>query len=75
MHGATEAQGAWLRERAMRLPKGRNTIIVTHMPNIARAFPDWGTVADGEIVIVGPDTKGRAQPLGRIKIEEWSRFR
>lgn len=75
MKGATDAQGAWLRERAMRLRKGTNTIIVTHMPNIARAFPEWGAVSDGEVVILGPSTKGSAQPLGRIKIEEWSRFR
>lgn len=75
MQAVAEAQGAWLRERAMRLPKGTNTIIVTHMPNIARAFPDWGAVADGEVVVVGPDDRGTTRPLGRIKIEEWSRLR
>ena len=75
MQGATEAQGAWLRERAMRLPKGTNTMIVTHMPNIARAFPEWGPVADGEVVIVGPGTTEKTQLIGRIKIEEWPRFR
>lgn len=75
MQGVSEAQGAWLRERAKRLPKGTNTIIVTHMPNISRAFPDWGAVADGEVVVVGPDGKGGAQPVGRIKIEEWPRLR
>jgi len=71
----SEAQGVWLRERAMRLPKGTNTIIVTHMPNIASAFPGWGAVADGEIVIVGSDEKGGTRPVGRIKIEEWSQLR
>jgi phosphohistidine phosphatase SixA len=75
MQGVTEADGAWLRERAMRLPKGTNTIIVTHMPNITRAFPDWGAVADGEVVVVGPDGKGGTRPAGRIKIDEWSRLR
>jgi phosphohistidine phosphatase SixA len=75
MQGVTEADGAWLRERAMRLPKGTNTIIVTHMPNIMRAFPDWGAVADGEVVVVGAGEKGGAQAVGRIKIEEWSRLR
>jgi phosphohistidine phosphatase SixA len=75
MQGATDAQGAWLRERAMRLRKGTNTIIVTHMPNIARAFPEWGAVSDGEVVIVGPGTRESTQPLGRIEIDEWSRFR
>jgi phosphohistidine phosphatase SixA len=75
MQGVSETDGAWLRDRARRLPKGTNTIIVTHMPNIARAFPDWSAVADGEVVVVGPGEKGGAQPLGRIKIEEWSRLR
>jgi phosphohistidine phosphatase SixA len=75
MQGVTEADGAWLRERAMRLPKGTNTIIVTHMPNISRAFPDWGAVTDGEVVVLGPDGKGGTRAAGRIKIEEWSRLR
>jgi phosphohistidine phosphatase SixA len=75
MQGVTEADGAWLRERATRLPKGTNTIIVTHMPNITRAFPDWGAVADGEVVVVGSDGKGGTRPVGRIEIDEWSRLR
>jgi phosphohistidine phosphatase SixA len=75
MQGVSDAQGAWLRERAQRLPKGTNTLIVTHMPNIARAFPDWGTVADGEVVVIGPDGNGGAKPVGRIKIDDWPRFR
>jgi phosphohistidine phosphatase SixA len=75
MQGVTEADGAWLRERATRLPKGTNTIIVTHMPNITRAFPDWGGVADGEVVVVGADGKGGTRAAGRIKIDEWSRLR
>jgi phosphohistidine phosphatase SixA len=75
MQGVSEAQGAWLRERVMRLPKGTNTIVVTHMPNIARAFPDWSAVADGEVVVVGSDGTGGVQPVGRIQIDEWSRLR
>ena len=71
MQSVTDAQGAWLRARATRLPKGTNAIIVTHMPNISRAFPDWGTVADGEVVVVAPDGNGGAKPVGRIKIEDW----
>lgn len=74
MLAVAEAQGRWLRERALRLPKGSNTIIVTHSPNITSAFPEWGAVADGEAVVVGPDGKGGAQALGRIKIEEWPAF-
>jgi phosphohistidine phosphatase SixA len=75
MQGVSEAQAAWLRERARRLPQASNTIVITHMPNISRAFPDWGSVADGEVVVVGPDGKGGSQPVGRIKIEEWPRLR
>lgn len=75
MQGATEADGAWLRERARRLPKGTNTIIVTHMPNIARAFPEWGAVDQGEVVVVGSDGAGEARAVGRIRIDEWSRLR
>jgi phosphohistidine phosphatase SixA len=75
MQGVSEADGAWLRARAAQLPKGTNTIIVTHMPNIARAFPEWGAVADGEAVVVGPDGKGGTRPLRRITIDEWPRLR
>jgi phosphohistidine phosphatase SixA len=75
MQGVTETAAAWLRARALTLPTATNTIIVTHMPNIERSFPEWGAVAEGEVVVVGPDGKGGAQPLGRIKIEDWSRVR
>ena len=71
MQDVAEKQAAWLRERAMRPTKGTNTIIVTHMPNISRAFPDWGAVADGEAVVVGPDRNNGIGPVGRIKIDEW----
>jgi phosphohistidine phosphatase SixA len=71
MQGATSAQATWLRERVTDLPAGTNTIIVTHMPNISQAFPAWGTVADGEAVIVGAG--GRV--VGRIKIDDWPRLK
>lgn len=75
MQTVTEAQGAWLRQRATQLPKGTNTIIVTHLPNLQRAFSEWGMVADGEMVVVGSDGKGGVMPVGRIKIAEWPRLR
>jgi phosphohistidine phosphatase SixA len=75
MQAAADPQAQWLRERANRLPKGTNTVIVTHSPNISRAFPEWGAVADGETVVVGPDEKGMPGALGRIKIEEWPGLR
>ena len=43
MQGVTEAQTAWLRSTAAERPRpGGNRVIVTHQPNLARAFPDWG---------------------------------
>ena len=71
MQGATDAQVDWLRTRVSQLPAGTNTIIVTHMPNISRAFAAWGAVGDGEAVIVGAG--GRV--VGRIKIDEWPRLK
>ena len=71
MQGATDPQADWLRKRVAQLPAGTNTILVTHMPNISRAFPDWGAVADGEAVIVGAG--GRV--VGRITIDEWPRLK
>jgi phosphohistidine phosphatase SixA len=75
MQGASDAQAAWLRERVTHAPFGTNTVIVTHMPNLARAFPEWGAVADGEAVVLRPDGRGGATIVGRIKIEEWPKLR
>jgi phosphohistidine phosphatase SixA len=76
MQGITEAQAAWLRTRVTETPRVGNTILVTHQPNLSRAFPDWGaSVADGETVILRPDGKGGIALIGRIPIEAWSRLR
>ena len=75
MKTATDEQGTWLRERAARLPKGTNTVIVTHMPNLARGFPELGPVADGETIVFGRDGTGAVRALGRIRIDEWPRLR
>jgi phosphohistidine phosphatase SixA len=75
MQSAGEAQAAWLRASAAKIPVSGNTIIVTHMPNIAGAFPAWGSVADGEAVVLHPDGKGNFDLTGRIKIEEWPQLR
>ncbi len=74
MQGATDAQGRWLRDHAAQFPKDTNTFIVTHMPNISRAFPEWGAVADGETVVVGPDGHGGATVVTRILIDDWPRL-
>jgi len=75
MQGITEAQADWLRTRVTETPRLGNTVLVTHQPNLSRAFPDWGSsVADGETVILRPDGKGAYAVVGRIPIQEWSRF-
>jgi phosphohistidine phosphatase SixA len=59
MQGVTEVQATWLRTRVAQSPQSGNTLIVTHQPNLARAFPDWGAaVADGETVVLRTDGKG-----------------
>jgi phosphohistidine phosphatase SixA len=76
MQGVTDAQAAWLQKKVTDLPAGTNTVLVTHMPNIARAFPSLAPgVSDGEALVFGADGKGGAALVGRIKIEEWSRLR
>jgi phosphohistidine phosphatase SixA len=71
MQGGTEAQAVWLRKAVTQFKAGTNTILVTHFPNIRGAFPELTDVADGEALVYGPDGKGGATLLARIKIEEW----
>ena len=76
MSGGTEAQAAWLQKRVTQFPKGTNTVLITHLPNLTRAFPQWANgMADGEAMIIGPsggpDGKGGATMVARVKIEEW----
>jgi phosphohistidine phosphatase SixA len=71
MQGVSDAQGVWLQKKVAEMPRSANTILVTHMPNLTRAFPQVSGVADGEVLIFRPDGKGNASLIGRIKIEEW----
>ena len=57
--------------RPTEVPRSANTILVTHMPNLTREFPQISGVADGETLVFRPDGKGNAPLIGRIKIEEW----
>src|SRR5579864_256174 len=76
MQGGTEAQATWLRNRVTQFPSGANTILVTHFPNIRDAFPQFAAgLADGEALVFGPDGKGHATLVARIKIEEWPGMR
>ena len=72
MQGGTAAQAAWLQKQVARFPTATNTIVVTHLPNIVGAFPQFASgMADGETLIFGPDGKGQAILVGRVRIEEW----
>jgi phosphohistidine phosphatase SixA len=76
MQGGSEAQAHWLQHQVTQFPSGTNTFIVTHNPNITAAFPQiGGPVLDGEALVFGPDGKGGATIVARIKIEEWPSLR
>jgi len=70
-----ESQAAWLQKHVTEFPSGSNTIIITHQPNIAGAFPQWSdSLSEGEALILGPDGKGGAILIARVKIEEWPKL-
>jgi phosphohistidine phosphatase SixA len=76
MSGGTDAQAKWLQNRVTMFPSGTNTILVTHLPNLTRAFPkDAMGMADGEALIFAPDGSGGAKVMARVKIEDWPRFK
>lgn len=76
MTGPTEAQVMFLRAKAAERPRQGNTVLVTHQPNLARAFPEWGaSVEQGETVVVRPDGRGAFTVLGRIPIAAWPGLR
>jgi hypothetical protein len=35
----TEARTGWLKQQVLERPRGTNSILVTHLPNMAAAFP------------------------------------
>jgi phosphohistidine phosphatase SixA len=73
MQAASASQSSWLQRQVMRWPTKTNTVVVTHLPNIAAAFPDYSQgLADGEALVLGPDGKEGIRLLGRVKIEEWT---
>jgi phosphohistidine phosphatase SixA len=72
MQGVAQSQAAWLRTKVTQLPSGTNTILVTHLPNMAGAFPQsTAGLADGESLVFGPDGKGGSALVARVKIEDW----
>jgi phosphohistidine phosphatase SixA len=76
MAGGTEAQAVWLRKIVTQFPAGTNTLVVTHFPNLTSAFPQQAAgVEDGEALIFGPDGKGGARVVARVKIEDWPKMK
>ena len=74
MQGAVEReQTEWLQKKVKELPRGTNTLLVTHVPNVTAAFPgEVPAVLQGEALVFGADGRGGSRVVGRIKIEEWS---
>jgi phosphohistidine phosphatase SixA len=76
MSGGTEEQAKWLQKRVTEFSAGANTILVTHLPNLTKAFPQEAMgMADGEALVFGPDGKGGAKVVARVKIDEWARMK
>ena len=69
-------RGAWIRAQISAPPAhGTNTLIVTHLPNIAEAFPEEAKgLQDGAALIFHPEGQGRATRVGKVRIEDWPRW-
>ena len=61
------------RKLAAAMPEpGKNTLIVTHKPNIVDAFgKDWFDVKEGEASIFRPDGSGKAVLIVRVQAIDW----
>jgi phosphohistidine phosphatase SixA len=76
MQAASDAQAAWLQKKVAEFPAGANTILITHLPNILKAFPQLTPAPeDGEAIVFGPDGKGGATAVARIKMDEWPKMK
>ncbi len=52
---------------------GKNTLLVTHKPNIVGAFGKaLEDIDEGEIAVFKPDGSGKSQLVGRIKEADWA---
>jgi hypothetical protein len=73
MSGVTKAQSAWLQQQVLVLPRGTNTLLVTHLPNMAAAFPqETSDLSDGETLVFHADGTGGRTLVARIKVEQWA---
>ena len=62
-----------LRKLAATIPEhGKNTLIVSHKPNIIDAFgKDWFDVREGEASVFRPDGSGKAVLVARVQAIDW----
>jgi phosphohistidine phosphatase SixA len=62
-----------LKKMAGTMPEaGKNTLLVTHKPNIIDAFgKDWFEVKEGEASIFKPDSAGKAVLVARVQAVDW----
>ncbi len=62
-----------MRRMAGTLPEaGKNTLLVSHKPNILEAFgKDWFDLQEGEMSIFKPDETGKSIFIARIQALEW----
>ena len=57
---------------ATRPAAGKNTLIVTHKPNILDAFgKDWFEVREGEASVFKPDGFNKLIPVARVQAADW----
>jgi phosphohistidine phosphatase SixA len=68
-----ERRAAALRKMASTIPvDGKNTLIITHKPNIIDAFgKDWFEVKEGESSIFKPNGSTKPVLVGRFQVTEW----
>ena len=51
---------------------GKNTLIVSHKPNIVDGFgKEWFEIKEGEASIFKPDGTGKAVLIGRVQAVDW----
>jgi phosphohistidine phosphatase SixA len=69
-------QAEWLRKRAATPPpRGTNTLLITHAPNMSGAFGAAAAgLADGEALVFRPDGSAAPNLVGRVKIEDWPKL-
>jgi phosphohistidine phosphatase SixA len=75
MAGVASSQAIWLKEHVRNHPRGKNTILITHLPNISAAFPEWARgLSDGEALVLQQHGSDGATLVARVKIEDWPRL-